>query len=81
MQNGNQHPRSLKNSNKHTEYAGFYNNLHKKFKEDSNKNKSALQNSLSLKDDLLSLFENKAKSEKANVASFKKDLAKALQQH
>ncbi|WP_430002235.1 PDxFFG protein [Mycoplasmopsis bovis] len=75
LQNGNQHPRSLKNSNKHTEYAGFYNNLHKKFKEDSNKNKSALQNSLSLKDDLLSLFENKAKSEKANVASFKKDLA------
>nr|WP_307915122.1 hypothetical protein [Mycoplasmopsis bovis] len=30
---------------------------------------------LSLKDDLLSLFENKAKSEKANVASFKKDLS------
>ncbi|MCA8844114.1 PDxFFG protein [Mycoplasmopsis bovis] len=75
LQRGNQHLRSLKNGNKHTEYAEFYNNLHKKFEEDSNKNKSALQNSLSLKDDLLSLFENKAKSEKANVASFKKDLS------
>ncbi len=45
LQRGNQHLRSLKNGNKHTEYAEFYNNLHKKFEEDSNKNKSALQNS------------------------------------
>ncbi|MFZ8240266.1 PDxFFG protein, partial [Mycoplasmopsis bovis] len=75
LQRGNQHLRSLKNGNKHTEYAEIYNNLHKKFEEDSNKNESALLNSSSLKEDLLSLFENEAKSERANVASFKKDLS------
>ncbi|EIN14864.1 Hypothetical protein, predicted transmembrane protein [Mycoplasmopsis agalactiae 14628] len=75
LEQGNKYLVSLKNDKDHPEYANFYNNLYKKFEEDSKKNEASLLGSLSLKDDLLSIFESKAESKKANVATFKKDLS------
>nr|WP_318034241.1 hypothetical protein [Mycoplasmopsis agalactiae] len=75
LEQGNKYLMELKRNKEHPEYADFYNNLYKKFEEDSSKIETSLLGSLSLKDDLLSIFESKAKSEKANVATFKKDLS------
>lgn len=75
LEQGNKYLMGLKRDKEHPEYADFYNNLYKKFEEDSNKNEASLLGSLSLKDDLLSIFESNAESKKANVATFKKDLS------
>ncbi len=75
LEQGNKYLMELKRNKKPPEYAHFYNDLYKKFEEDSRKNEASLLGSLSLKDDLLSIFESKAISEKANVATFKKDLS------